>query len=177
MTNDMQPVRPDFAQPETLGHNTDGPHSVRSGRDQTMAVTTEETKTLISANKVQGTAVFNVAQDRLGTIDSIMLGKYSGKVAYAVMSFGGFLGIGERYHPLPWSVLTYDTDQDGYCINLSPEALKAAPNYTRGEVDALDYAAQGAVIDNYYADPADYVKGGASIESYYSDPKKARGLM
>lgn len=172
MTNDMQPVHPDYARPETLGQNTDG-----MGRDQTMAVTTEETKTLISANKVQGTAVFNVAQDRLGTIDSIMLGKYSGKVAYAVMSFGGFLGIGERYHPLPWSVLTYDTDQDGYCINLSPEALKAAPNYTRGEVDALDYAAQGAVIDNYYADPADYVKGGASIESYYSDPKKARGLM
>ena len=165
MTNDMQPVRPDYAQPETLGHNTDG-----MGRDQTMAVTTDETKTLISANKVQGTAVFNVAQDRLGTIDSIMLGKYSGKVAYAVMSFGG-------YHPLPWSVLTYDVDQDGYCINLSPDALKAAPNYTRGEVDALDYAVQGAVIDNYYADPAAYVKGGAAIESYYSDPKKTRGRM
>jgi hypothetical protein len=78
------------------GDNTDG-----LGRDRTDQVTQDESNTLISADKVQGTAVYDGTGERLGTIDSLMLNKRSGKVAYAVMSFGGFLGIGERYHPLP----------------------------------------------------------------------------
>ena len=82
-----------------------------------------------------GTAVYDAAGERLGTIDSIMLNKRSGKVAYAVMSFGGFLGIGERYHPLPWNVLTYDEAKGGYNVEHSADDLRKAPNYSRGEVD------------------------------------------
>ena len=70
-----------------------------------------ETSTLISADKVEGTAVYNREGDKLGSIQTVMIDKVSGKVAYAVMSFGGFLGIGDRYHPLPWDVLTYDTSE------------------------------------------------------------------
>ena len=75
------------------------------------SVATDETSSLISSDKVEGTAVYNRPGDKLGSIHSVMIDKISGKVAYAVMSFGGFLGIGDRYHPLPWHVLTYDTGQ------------------------------------------------------------------
>ena len=77
------------------------------------SVATDETSTLISSDKVEGTAVYNREGDKLGSIHTLMIDKVSGKVAYAVMSFGGFLGMGDRYHPLPWNVLTYDTSQGG----------------------------------------------------------------
>ncbi|QYE34341.1 PRC-barrel domain-containing protein [Polymorphobacter sp. PAMC 29334] len=111
---------------------------------------TDETHDLISADKVVGTAVYDASGERLGTVDSIMLGKTSGKVAYAVMSFGGFLGIGERYHPLPWNVLTYDEAKGGYNIQHTADDLRDAPNYSRDEVDTLDYGQRSGEIDDYY---------------------------
>lgn len=139
--------RTDYSDPSTLGRNTDG-----LGRDRTDDVTRDETGKLISADKVQGTAVYNTSGDRLGTIDSIMLNKRSGEVAYAVMSFGGFLGIGERYHPLPWDVLTYDTEQGGYCVNMNKDQLSGAPNYSRDELSSFDFDRRGGEIDSYYGD-------------------------
>ena len=68
----------------------------------------QETGNLIASDKVQGTNVYNAAGDNLGAIHDLMIDKASGKVAYAIMSFGGFIGIGNQYHPLPWSVLKYD---------------------------------------------------------------------
>jgi PRC-barrel domain len=76
---------------------------------------------------------YNPKREKLGSIESVMIDKISGKVAYAVMSFGGFLGIGDRYHPLPWHVLTYDTRQGGYVVNLDPSRLKEALTYGTGE--------------------------------------------
>lgn len=130
---------------ESLGDNRDG-----LGRDRTDAIDTDETAKLISAEKVIGTPVYNARGERLGTIDSIMLHKISGRVAYAVMSFGGFLGIGERYHPLPWDVLTYDEDKGGYNIDLTPEKLHSAPHYTREELEDFDYGRHGPGIRDYY---------------------------
>src|ERR1700674_3794503 len=69
-----------------------------------------------------------------------MVDKYTGQVAYAVMSFGGFLGLGESYHPLPWKVLTYDTRLEGYVIDLDRERLKNAPRYDAGEEPFADPA-------------------------------------
>ncbi|MGH6919565.1 MAG: PRC-barrel domain-containing protein, partial [Geminicoccaceae bacterium] len=66
------------------------------------AVATEETVDLIAADKVKGTSVYNPQGEKLGSIYGLMIDKLSGRVIYAVMSFGGFLGIGDRYHPLPW---------------------------------------------------------------------------
>ena len=67
-----------------------------------------ETSNLIGSDKVEGTPVYRSNDDSVGQIERVMIDKLSGKVAYAVMSFGGFLGIGEDYYPLPWSVLTYN---------------------------------------------------------------------
>ena len=66
-------------------------------------VTSITSGSLIAAEKVNGTSVYNTAGDKLGSIDDIMLDKNSGRAIYAVMSFGGFLGMGEKFHPLPWS--------------------------------------------------------------------------
>ena len=128
-----------------MGDNIDG-----LGRDQTDRVTADETGTLISADKVQGTAVYDASGERLGTIDSLMLNKRSGKVAYAVMSFGGFLGIGERYHPLPWDKLSYDVDKGGYNVGATTDQLRAGPTYSRDELDDFESTGRGNDVDDYY---------------------------
>src|SRR6476660_4843630 len=96
----------------------------------------DETASVISASKVTGTNVYNTDGDHLGEIYDIMLEKRSGNIAYAVMSFGGFLGIGERYHALPWAALKYDTRQGGYVVGLTIDQLKEAPTYTANELPA-----------------------------------------
>lgn len=162
--------RTDYSDPSTLGRNTDG-----LGRDRTDDVTRDETGKLISADKVQGTAVYNTAGDRLGTIDSIMLNKRSGEVAYAVMSFGGFLGIGERYHPLPWDVLDYDTTQGGYCVNMNKDQLTGAPNYSRDELSSFDFDRRGSEIDSYYGD--EFRTEGSRSGRYDTDQGSGTGSM
>src|SRR6202140_2799564 len=94
------------------------------------AVATDETDRLISSDKVVGTAVYNLQGEHLGSVYNLMVDKISGQVAYAVMSFGGFLGMGESYHPLPWRVLKYDVRQGGYVVDLDRRRLEGAPSYT-----------------------------------------------
>jgi hypothetical protein len=110
----------------------------------------EETGTLISAGKVKGTSVYNSADDDLGSIHDLMIDKRSGRVAYAVMSFGGFLGIGEKYHPLPWNVLTYDADKGGYNIDLSAEQLRSAPSYSSDELGRFGDREENERVSTYY---------------------------
>ncbi len=105
---------------------------------------------LISSHRVEGTEVYNTDGEKLGHIDCVMLDKRGGKVAYAVMSFGGFLGIGEEYHPLPWQSLDYDEDQDGYVVNLSKDQLREAPTLRRNEYDRLYDTAYGRSVYSYY---------------------------
>jgi hypothetical protein len=113
----------------------------------------DETSDLIASDKVEGTAVYNTAGDRLGTVQNFMVGKRSGKVAYAVMSFGGFLGMGESYHPLPWEVLTYDTGKGGYVVNLSREQLEGAPRYSASDAPDWTDTNYGRRINDYYGVP------------------------
>ena len=101
-----------------------------------MAVETEieETRDLIASDKVEGTAVFDREGTRLGTVHNFMVDKRSGQVAYAVLSFGGFLGMGESYHPLPWRALTYDTGLGGYVVGLTRQELEATPAYPTSSI-------------------------------------------
>ena len=80
---------------------------------------------IIASDRVTGTNVFNPAGEKLGHLEKIMLDKYSGRVAFALMSFGGFLGIGTRFHPLPWGALKYDTAKEGYVVDLDKKTLEA----------------------------------------------------
>lgn len=108
--------------------------------------------TLIAAEKVNGTNVYNPAGDKLGSVEDIMIDKVSGKAIYAVMSFGGFLGMGEKHHPLPWASLKYDTSKDGYVVNLDKRVLEAAPSYDRS-ADFRWTSDYGRSVDKYYGVP------------------------
>ncbi|MGZ5903969.1 MAG: PRC-barrel domain-containing protein [Reyranella sp.] len=111
---------------------------------------TRETVTLIGSDKVEGTAVYRPNGEKVGTIARVMIDKIGGKVAYAVMSFGGFMGIGEDYYPLPWGLLTYNPQLQGYQVNIGEEQLKGAPKYGRHESWDWSDQARAARIDTYY---------------------------
>jgi sporulation protein YlmC with PRC-barrel domain len=107
---------------------------------------------LIAADKVDGTSVYNLAGDKLGTVEDIMIDKISGRAIYAVMSFGGFLGMGEKHHPLPWATLKYDTVKEGYLINMDKKQLQDAPNYDTNS--AFQWTPEyGRRVDSYYKTP------------------------
>ena len=113
-------------------------------------VATDESSSLISSDKVEGTAVYDRRGEKLGSIHSVMIDKISGKVAYAVMSFGGFLGMGDSYHPLPWHVLTYDTGQGGYVVDLDRNKLEGAPTYATSETPNWSDRRWGQQVHDYY---------------------------
>ena len=86
-----------------------------------------ETARLISSDKVEGTSVRRSNGDKIGTIEHVMLDKRSGRIAYAAMSFGGFLGMGSEYRALPWSALRYNERLDAYELNVTDDQLQHAP--------------------------------------------------
>jgi len=90
-----------------------------------------ETVSLIGSDKVEGTSVYGSDDKKIGTVQRVMLDKVSGKVAYAVVSFGGFLGMGEDYYPMPWPNMKYDTNLGGYRVGITESQLKGAPKYNR----------------------------------------------
>jgi hypothetical protein len=89
-----------------------------------------ETASLIGSDKVDGTPVYGADDRKIGSVQRVMIDKVIGKVAYAVISFGGFLGMGEDYYPMPWTSLKYDTNLGGYRVGVTEEQLKGAPKYT-----------------------------------------------
>jgi sporulation protein YlmC with PRC-barrel domain len=104
---------------------------------------------LIAASQVNGTTVYNRAGEKLGSIHDVLLDKMAGKAEYAIMSFGGFLGIGDQYHPLPWRALTYDPNQGGYVVDVDRRLLEGAPSYGANE--------------NFWGDP----EYGRRVTDYY----------
>src|ERR1700751_6430756 len=110
----------------------------------------DEPYQLISSEKVDGTAVYDRTGERLGTVHHLMIDKYNGHVEYAVMSFGGFLGIGQSYHPLPWRALTYSTNLGGYCVDLDRARLEGSPHYTMTSQPDWSDRAYRDRIDQYW---------------------------
>lgn len=125
----------------------------------------DESKTLITSDKVNGTDVFNETGERLGVIDSIVIDKYTGEVAYVVMSFGGFLGIGEKYHPLPWDVLEYDNEVGGYRVDLNRDDLIDAPSYDREAMTGYDFDRDSGGVGNFYVGKSRYEQERTFVDS------------
>ncbi len=90
---------------------------------------TDENVRLISSKKVEGTPVVDKNGATLGTIQSFMVDKYTGRVAYAIMSFGGTMGLGSSLFPLPWPMLDYDVENDGYGLDITKEQMADAPRF------------------------------------------------
>ncbi len=104
----------------------------------------------ILASKVKGTAVFNTAGEKIGHVEDIMLEKTTNAILFAVLGFGGLLGIGEKYHPVPWSELNYDTVVGGYVVPMTTEALERAPTFDLNDLSKGNGTIQRQATD-YYA--------------------------
>jgi PRC-barrel domain len=111
----------------------------------------KDTPTLIASDRVEGTRVYGADGKHIGSIERLILGKQDGRVAYAVLSFGGFLGIGHDHYPLPWATLHYDTQLDGYRIDLTKEQIEGAPSYA--DDDDTWYNDNGRRVYDYYGVP------------------------
>ena len=108
----------------------------------------------ILASKVKGTAVYNEGGDRIGTVEDVVLDKQSNQIMFAALGFGGVLGLGEKYYPVPWSMLDYDEDKGGYVVPFSKEQLKSAPAYSINELTGADgEMARDASYDYYKVEP------------------------
>ena len=115
-----------------------------------MTTEARETSTLIGSDKVEGTAVYGAGDQKIGSIERVMIDKVSGKACYAVLSFGGFLGIGDDHYPLPWQSLKYDTRLGGYRTGITEEQLRGAPKYRSDSDWNWSDAAGNRAVDDYY---------------------------
>jgi sporulation protein YlmC with PRC-barrel domain len=116
--------------------------------------TTNPSAKLIAAHKVQGTSVYNTALEKLGTVEDIMLDKTCGRIVYAVLRFGGFLGIGDHHYPLPWEKLTYNDELGGYIIDIDRDTLEGAPSYTDAAAALWHDEAWRRGVHEHYGVPA-----------------------
>jgi hypothetical protein len=109
-----------------------------------------ETVSLIGSDKVEGTTVYGRNDSSIGTVQRLMIDKISGKIAYAVVSFGGFLGMGEEYFPMPWAALKYDTRLDGYRTNMTEDELRVAPKFNRNTDWDWSDRSRDRTLNDYY---------------------------
>lgn len=112
-----------------------------------------ETSTLIGSDKVEGTSVFGVDGDKIGSIERVMIDKVNGRVSYAVLGFGGFLGLGSDHYPLPWQSLKYDTRLGGYVTGITADQLRGAPHYGESSEWNWSDAARVRAVNAYYGLP------------------------
>jgi hypothetical protein len=117
-------------------------------------VTTPETQSkLILASRVIKTQVYSKDGEAIGHVDDISIERVGGRSIYGIMSFGGFLGIGEKFHPLPWELLDYDPARGGFVVPMNRDELENAPHYTRNELEALggeSHHGSDAALYEYY---------------------------
>jgi hypothetical protein len=118
--------------------------------EETMATEERETGTLIGSDKVEGTAVYGPDETKVGSIERVMIDKQSGKVSYAVLSFGGFLGMGDDHYPLPWQSLKYDTNLGGYRTGITQQQLEGAPKYGSDNDWNWGDQTRTRAVDDYY---------------------------
>ena len=111
----------------------------------------EETDRLIASAKVEGTAVYNRQGERLGTVDNH--GRQVQRASCLRRHVFRPLGMGENYHPLPWRVLSYDTRQGGFVIDLDRRRLEKAPSYMASNVPNWSDRTYGSRIDEFYGVP------------------------
>jgi len=119
--------------------------------DQT-GMSTTSPKPLIESDRVEGTAVYAANGHRIGTIKCLVIEKVSGKVVYATMSFGGFLGFGNKLHTIPWEKLVYDPSLGGYRTDITEDQLRAAPTFTQDD-DWSDRSRERDLHEHYRVPP------------------------
>src|SRR6476661_2185547 len=115
-----------------------------------------ETVSLIASDKVESTPVYGADDQKIRTVQRVMIDKISGKVAYAVISFGGFMEMGEDSYPMPGASLKYDTNLGGYRVGVTEDQLKGAPKYDRNTDWDWSDRARDRTVYGYYRTPLWY---------------------
>ena len=115
-----------------------------------MAMDEKETGNLIGSDKVEGTAVYGADDSKIGSIERVMIDKTSGRISYAVLGFGGFLGIGNDHYPLPWQSLKYDTNLGGYRTGVTETQLRGAPKYGNDNDWNWGVTTRTRAVNEYY---------------------------
>ena len=105
---------------------------------------------LISSGALSGQTLFDRSGDKLGVLKDFYLNRMTGQVEFVVGATGGFLGVGEKFHPLPWSLLRYNTTPEGYVVLVSKEQIRAAPGYDKDQLNSTQYA-WGDQVHRYFA--------------------------
>ena len=107
---------------------------------------------LIAGARVSGTPVYDLEENKIGSIEDVMIDKLQGSVSYAVLSFGSFMGFGGKHYPLPWSMLRYNTVLEGYQVKLNKAALENAPTVeeSTGWTDDYDRRVRGHYDEALY---------------------------
>ena len=111
---------------------------------------TSHPHSLIASDRVEGTPVRRTNGEKIGTIERLMIDKLSGNVAYAVLSFGGFLGIGHKHLPIPWTRLKYDRTLGAYHVDITDEELKRAPSFAADKDFDWGDRSKEAELHRYY---------------------------
>lgn len=105
---------------------------------------------VMSADTLTGDKVVNRQKENLGTIEHLMIDVENGRVAYAVLSFGGFLGMGDKLFAIPWSALTIDTGEKQFVLDLDKQTLERAPGFDKADWPDMADRAWGATVATYY---------------------------
>lgn|SRR5487761_476967 len=134
---------------------------------ETIQQTTDkhETTRLIAADKVEGTPVESTNADSLGHIHDIMIDKITGRVVYAVLKYGGFLGVGGKLFALPWDILKYDTRRNAYVIGVPVERLKNAPSFEESAWPDMANPTWNKGVHDYYGSHAEWFFSGGATDS------------
>ncbi|WJR77060.1 PRC-barrel domain-containing protein [Bradyrhizobium sp. NP1] len=108
---------------------------------------------LIASDRVEGTAVRRPSGDLVGHIERLMIDKITGQVSYAVLSFGGFFGLGSKLLPVPWGKLSYNTRFEAYELDISESELRNAPSFGADQDFDWGDRSQEAALHRYYGIP------------------------
>ena len=126
----------------------------------------------ISSEDIQGTEVYGAGGKNIGEIDHLIIDKVSGRVAYAVMSFGGFVGLGHSHYPIPWAALTYDTSLGGFRTDITEQQLRDAPEFSDDSWQDRDWETR---THQYYGTPSYWESRGtlgSELAAGVGDPLK-----
>jgi sporulation protein YlmC with PRC-barrel domain len=129
-----------------VNYSTTDPTSQRVATDEI-----HTSATLLSASTITGDDVYNLQEQKLGKIQDVMLDITEGKIRYAVLASGGFLGMGDRLFAIPWKALTLDKTQKRFMLDLNSDRLKEAPGFNKDQWPNMADATWHSTVDSYYA--------------------------
>lgn len=122
----------------------------RQPRQRLTGVNDPTSGRLAAANQVEGAKIYNLRGESLGNVEDVLIDKISGRIAYAVVGFGGFLGIGDRHYPIPWETLKYEPSKGAYVVDVDRRALEGAPSYASNETAGWEDPAWNRRVYDYY---------------------------